>query len=99
VRKKGFFCVLLVGFTTGTDNIRMIESLYQSSMNSFTPQERVQRSIAMCKWSREIMARQLHTKLGDISPQRLRLEVARRVYASDVMVAAWIDRELADVSC
>lgn len=45
------------------------------------------------------MARQLHTKLGDISPQRLRLEVARRVYASDVMVAAWIDRELANVSC
>jgi hypothetical protein len=75
-----------------------IEQIYQSRMDALSSVERVQRSMAMLKWARENLARQIVAEKGEMPVERLKLEVARRMYAAEPQVVALIDRQLANVS-
>ncbi len=54
--------------------------------------------MAMLKWSRDMIARQIITELGPVSDERLKWEVALRLYGSDRVTRDMIERRLADVS-
>ncbi|MEQ8791931.1 MAG: hypothetical protein RIC55_37080 [Pirellulaceae bacterium] len=75
-----------------------IELHYRSQMEALSPKERVERCAAMLKWTRDMLARQITAERGPMSPERLKWEVARRLYAGDAQAVAMIDRILADVS-
>lgn len=76
----------------------LVEQHYQSSMDALSPKERVARSVAMLKWTRDLLARQVIADLGPMSDERLKWEVAKRMYGADPIAKATIDRKLADVS-
>ena len=67
-------------------------------MASLAPKERIERCAAMLKWTRELLGRQITAEQGPMSADRLKWEVARRMYAADAKAVAMIDRILADVS-
>lgn len=67
-------------------------------MDALSPQERIARCAAMLKWTRDLLARQVNTELGVISDERLKWEVAKRMYGSDPTTKAMIDQRLEDVS-
>ena len=74
-----------------------IESEYQSRMDALTGKERIARSMAMLKWTREMLARQILAEEGPMSDERLRWKVALRLYAGDAEVCRWIESRLAHV--
>ena len=74
-----------------------VEQKYQSRMDSLSPKERVARCAAMLKWTRDLLARQVIDELGAMSAERLKWEVARRMYGADPAASALIDRKLANV--
>ena len=74
-----------------------IEGEYQSRMDALSGTERVARSMAMLKWTREMLARQIIAKEGPMSDERLRWKVALRLYASDEAVCRLIESRLAHV--
>ena len=74
-----------------------IEAEYQSRMDALTGTERIARSMAMLKWTREMLARQLLAQEGPMSAERLRWKVALRLYASDKTACRLIERRLAHV--
>lgn len=76
----------------------LVEQHYQSCMDSLSPKERVARCVAMLQWTRELLGRQVIAELGPLSDERLKWEVARRMYGADPSARAIIDRKLADVS-
>lgn len=63
-----------------------------------TGKERVSRSLALLQWSREMIARQITTEKGAISEERLKWEVALRLYGGDHVARRMIESKLADVS-
>jgi hypothetical protein len=67
-------------------------------MESLSPKERVARCAALLKWTRDLLARRAISELGAMSDERLKWEVARRMYGADPVARAIIDRRLADVS-
>ena len=67
-------------------------------MDALSPKERIARCAAMLKWTRDLLARQVNTELGVISDERLKWEVAKRMYGSDPTTKAMIDQRLEDVS-
>ena len=75
-----------------------VEQEYQSRMAALTPAERVERSVAMFNMTRESIGRQVIAELGDISYDRLRWEVALRMYASEPAICEMIRERLNDVS-
>ena len=76
----------------------LIEQHYQSQMASLAPHERIERSLAMFQWTRELLARQILAERGPLSAERLKWEVAMRQYGADPTTKALIERRLADVS-
>ena len=76
----------------------MVEQRYASRMDALSPQERMARCVAMLKWTRDLLARQIIAELGTISDERLKWEVASRMYGSDPAARAIIDQRLEDVS-
>ena len=76
----------------------IVEQQYNSRMDLLSPQERIARCAAMLKWTRDLLARQVVAELGAISDERLKWEVAKRMYASDTTARAMIDQRLEDVS-
>ncbi len=74
-----------------------IETEYQLRMDALTGTERIARSMAMLKWTREMIARQILAQEGPMSDERLRWKVALRLYASDSAVCRLIESRLADV--
>ena len=75
-----------------------IDREYQARMDALSVKERVARSMAMLKWSRDMIARQVITELGPMSDERLKWEVALRLYGSEKATREMIERKLADVS-
>lgn len=75
-----------------------IEQMYQARMASLLPKERVARSMAMLHWTRALLARQIRKTHGEMPAERLKWEVAKRIYGADPRARALIERELADVS-
>lgn len=76
----------------------IVEQQYNSRMDALSPQERIARCAAMLKWTRDLLARQVVAELGAISEERLKWEVAKRMYGSDPTAKAIIDQRLEDVS-
>lgn len=75
-----------------------VEHQYDLRMDALSPQERIARSVAMLKWTRDLLARQVTAELGAISDERLKWEVAKRLYGADPTTRAMIDQRLEDVS-
>jgi hypothetical protein len=76
----------------------MVESLNQQHIEALSPKARVERCAAMLQWTREMLARQIESEIGSVSPERLKWEVAKRLYVADSTAQILIDRKLADVS-
>lgn len=76
----------------------IVEQQYTSRMDALSAQERIARCAAMLKWTRDLLARQVIAELGAISDERLKWEVAKRMYGSDPTTTAMIDQRLEDVS-
>lgn len=81
-------------------NIQMSKSQqeYQTRMDQLSGKERVARAMGMLQWTREMLARQIVEELGEMSHERLKWEVALRLYSADQRLAKIIARKLADVS-
>ena len=75
-----------------------VEEQYQAAMDALAPHERVARSMALLKWTRDNLARQIVEELGPMPYERLKWEVAKRLYCADPQAVAMIERKLADVS-
>ena len=75
----------------------IVEQQYNSRMDALSPQERIARCAAMLKWTRDLLARQVTEELGPLSDERLKWEVARRMYGSESTAKAIIDQRLNDV--
>ena len=71
-----------------------VEKEYQSRMAALTPKERVARSVAMFNMTRESIGRQVIDELGEMSYDRLRWEVALRMYSSEPAVCEMIRERL-----
>lgn len=77
----------------------IVEQHYASRMDALAPHERMARCTAMFKWTRDLLARQILAEIGEMSHERLKWEVAKRMYGADPAAMALIDRRLNDVSC
>jgi hypothetical protein len=75
-----------------------IEQEYQARMDALSGRERIARSLALLAWSRQMIARRIIAESGEISAERLKWEVALRLYGSDPTVCRMIESELTDVS-
>ncbi|MCA9268352.1 MAG: hypothetical protein KDA41_07765 [Planctomycetales bacterium] len=75
-----------------------IEQINQERMDALSPKERIARSGRMLRWARACIARQIQAQRGPLSDERLKWEVALRMYGSDPRARATIERKLADVS-
>lgn len=75
-----------------------IDAAYASAMSRLTPKEKVARGLAMLDWSRRWISRQIVAEHGPMSPQRLRLEVARRLYQGEPETCRLIALALAELS-
>ena len=71
---------------------------YQTRMDQLSGKERVARAMRMLQWTREMLARQIVEESGAMSHERLKWEVALRLYGADQRLAKVIARKLADVS-
>lgn len=69
-----------------------VEQQYNSRIDSLTPAERMARCSAMLKWARDLIARQILAELGEMPQERLKWEVARRMYGSDPITKSVIER-------
>ena len=76
----------------------LVETVYQARLATMTGAERIARSAAMLKWTREMIARQIESAIGPLSKERLKWEVALRVYGQDKKVRKLIERKLTEVS-
>jgi hypothetical protein len=76
----------------------IVEQQYTSRMDALSPQERIARCAAMLKWTRDLLGRQIIAELGAMSDERLKWEVARRMYGEDPAARAIIDQRLGHVS-
>jgi hypothetical protein len=75
-----------------------IEQEYQTRMDALSGRERIARSLALLAWSRQMIARQIIAERGEMSEERLKWEVALRLYGSEPAVCQMIESELTDVS-
>ena len=67
-------------------------------MDALSGRERIARSLALLAWSRQMIARQIIAERGEMSEERLKWEVALRLYGSEPKVCQMIESELTDVS-
>jgi len=75
-----------------------VEREYQPRIDAMTIAEKMQRSASMLKWAREMIAREILAENADISPERLKWEVALRQYGSEPHVRQLIEKMLERVS-
>ncbi len=75
----------------------LVEEVYQQRIAAMTPAEKFRRMHEMLFWVRDLYARQLREKLGDISEERLKWEVALRQYGGDRRTRELIEGKLRDV--
>ena len=87
-----------VPFHYGPPTMSQIETEYQSRMDALTGKERVARSLALLQWSREMIARQITAEKGAMSAERLKWEVALRLYGADDEIRQMIENKITDVS-
>jgi hypothetical protein len=71
-----------------------IEERYLEALARLTPAERMARGQRLFHDARELLARRIRAEVGLVSDERLRLLVARRMYAGEPEICAWLEREL-----
>lgn len=76
----------------------IVKQQYTSRMDALSPPERMARCAAMLKWTRDLLARQIITESGEMPNERLKWEVAKRMYGAEQAARAIIDQRLDDVS-
>ena len=74
-----------------------IDAEYRRRIAAMTPKERLARTAAMLAWTRRQMAARIRKEQPGLSGERLRWEVALRMYESESEVVAMIKRHLANV--
>lgn len=74
-----------------------VEELYRQAVDAMTPAQKFARMHAFLQWVRDLYSRQLRTELGDISEERLKWEVCRRLYYGDRRARELIEEKLRDV--
>ena len=74
-----------------------IDQEYQRRIDALSVKERIAKSMEMLSWTRQTLARQIRKENGSISDERLKLEVALRLYAADDKACALIRQRLVDV--
>lgn len=76
----------------------LVEEAYQHAIAEMTPQARLRRMHELLAWVRELYAGQAIERLGEVSDERLKLEVALRMYGSEPNMRRLLEQRLADVS-
>lgn len=80
----------------------MIEERYQAAIDRLSPRERIARGMAMFDWTRGWIGRQIVAERGPLTPERLRWEVALRLYGDEPgprrLIEGILDRVGRDVS-
>ena len=61
----------------------MIEERYLADVDRLSPREKIARSLAMFDWARGWIGRQIVAERGPMASDRLRWEVAPRLYGND----------------
>jgi hypothetical protein len=74
-----------------------IDDDYRARMAALSGRERVARSLAQLQWAWDMIARQMLAERADLSPQRLKWEVALRLYGADPTTRRMIESKLTDV--
>ena len=77
----------------------MIEALYQRAIDEMPALQKMARVEGFLCWTRNLMARQIRAELGEgVSEERVRWEVALRMYQSDARMEQLIREQIARVS-
>jgi len=76
----------------------LVEDLYRAHVDSLSHCEKFQRVENLLQWTREVIARRVHVELGDMDDERLRWEVAMRMYGSDRRFRKLLERRRPHVS-
>ena len=74
-----------------------VEDEYRSRLDALPGRERVSRSVAQLNLVREMIAREILAESPDLPQERLKWEVALRLYGGDPDARRMIERKLADV--
>jgi len=72
----------------------MIEGRYRAEIDRLSARERIARAMAMFDWARGWIGRQIVAERGAMTPDRLRWEVALRLYGSEPATRRLIERAL-----
>mgnify|MGYP001401134872 CR=1 FL=1 len=89
--------------TSGVESLSVIESESIARMDALLPKERIEKSMAMFHWMREMIGRQLVLEVADaggakMSDEELKWRTALRIYGSEAAIVAMIERKLQDIS-
>ena len=71
-----------------------VEEAYLQAIDRMTPAEKFARLHAQLNWMRDLYARQIRDRLGEISEERMKLEVALRMYGHEPQMRELLEREL-----
>jgi hypothetical protein len=74
-----------------------VEDEYRRAVDAMTPAQKFARMHALLHWARDVYARQLRVELGEVSEERLKWEVCRRLYYGDHRARELIEQKLRDV--
>jgi len=72
----------------------LVEREYQSRIGALSVAEKMARSVAMLHWARTMIAREIRARNPGISDDRLKWEVALRLYGDEPQARALIERVL-----
>ena len=75
----------------------LVEREYRRLVAAMTPAQRMERAANLLSWARAATARQIVREQGEMSPERLKWEVALRHYGHEPVMRRLIERVLADV--
>jgi hypothetical protein len=81
----------------GEHPMSLVDDVYQQRIAAMTPAEKFRRMHELLYWMRDLYARQLKAKLGDVSEERRKWEVALRQYRGDPRTRELIEQRLRDV--
>ena len=75
----------------------LVESEYRLRMAAMTPAEKMERSANLLAWARELTGRKILSEIGEMSPARLKWEIALRHYGHQPEMRRLIEQAMTDV--
>lgn len=63
-------------------------------MEALSPKKKVERAIAMAKWTRDVISKEIRAECNTIDEAHLELEIAKRVYCGDEGILQLIEQRL-----